>query len=100
MVVCEPSAIAEPAAGLVIVDVGAVVSVDGDAAARPAMSVVAWAPMSAKRLTVACCMTGSGDAVVGGPLLFQAFVSSRPHDHCTVPAPNTSAPLGARYMVR
>ncbi len=25
---------------------------------------------------------------------------SRPHDHCTVPAPNTRAPLAARYKVR
>ena len=28
------------------------------------------------------------------------FPLSRPHDHCTVPAPNTRAPLGARYKVR
>ena len=28
------------------------------------------------------------------------FALSRPQDHCTVPAPNTRAPLGARYSVR
>ena len=83
-----------------IVESGAVVSVDGEAAASPLISVVACAPMSAKRLTVACCMTGSTEAPAGGPLLFHALVVSRPHAHCTVPAPKTSAPLGARYIVR
>ena len=48
--------------------------------------------MSAKMLTVACCITGSV-AEDGGPLLDHAFVVSRPHAHCTVPAPKTIAPL-------
>ncbi len=75
-------------------------SVDCETAVRPLISVVAGTPMSAKRFTVACCMTGSGVAPLGGPLLFQALVSSRPQAHCTVPAPKTSAPLGALYSVR
>ena len=33
---------------------------------------------------------------VSGP----EWSSSRPHAHCTVPAPKTRAPLGARYIVR
>ena len=56
--------------------------------------------MSANRLTVACCITGSGAAEAGGPLWFHPFVVSRPHAHWTVPAPNTSAPLAAGYIVR
>ena len=43
--------------------------------------------MSANRFTVACCMRASG------ALAPRSCVSSSPHDHCTVPAPNTSAPL-------
>ena len=35
-------------------------------------------------------------SVVSSP---QASKFSSPHDHCTVPAPNTSAPLGARYRL-
>src|SRR4051812_26472025 len=80
------------AGGFVIVDVGAVESVDGDAATRPVCSVVGWAARSARTLTVACCMLRSGVAF--------ALKSSRPHAHCTVPAPKTRAPLGARYIVR
>src|SRR3954447_6810425 len=86
----DPSA--TDAGGLVIVDVGAVVSVDGDARTRPVASAPGWAPMSAKRFTVAWRMFGSDV-----PCEFHVF---RPHAHCTVPAPNTSAPLGARYIVR
>ena len=57
--------------------------------------------MSANRFTVACCMLGSGGLPLGSVLpLFQALVLSRPQAHWTVPAPNTSAPLGARYRVR
>mgnify|MGYP006873515074 CR=1 FL=1 len=55
----EPFGCAEPAAGLVMVTVGAVVSVDMVAAVRPDISVVGWAPMSASRLTCACCIRGS-----------------------------------------
>ena len=65
----------------------------------PLISVVACAPMSANRLIVACCITGSG-AAAGGPLELQPWLTSSPHAHCTVPAPNTSAPDGALYIVR
>jgi hypothetical protein len=82
----------------VIVDVGGVASVGGQVTTRPGIRVAGCAPMSAKRLTVACCVSGSGAPL--GPASLQAFVVSSPHDHCTVPAPNTSAPLGARYSVR
>src|SRR5215831_708440 len=43
-----------PALGDVIVEVGGVVSVEPVAATRPACLVVAWTPMSASRLRVAC----------------------------------------------
>ena len=70
-----------------IVDVGGVVSVDAVAGVSPDISVAGCTPMSANRFTVACCMAGSVLPVSPAPL-------SRPHDHCTVPAPNTRAPLG------
>ena len=95
-----PSAIAAPGDGLLIVELGAVVSVERDAGDRPLISDVGCAPMSANRLTVACCITGSGEAAAGGPLLAHALVVSRPHAHCTVPAPNTSAPPPPGYIVR
>src|SRR5262245_59416948 len=79
-----------PPTGEVIVEVGAAASLDADAATSPGWSVPGCAPMSASRLTVACRMLGSG--VTATLLLFP----SRPHDHCTVPAPKTSALLGAR----
>src|SRR4051794_28316508 len=99
IVVGVPSAMTAPAEGEEIEDVGAEASVDAVVAVRPAMSVAGCACMSASRLTVACCMTGSG-GWLGGPCRDHAFVVSRPHAHCTVPAPKTSAPLGARYSVR
>src|SRR6266566_8853030 len=92
IVTVVPSEMLAPAAGDVIVDVGAVVSVDAVAAVSPEISVEGCAPMSANRLTVTCCMVESD--------LPDGFALSRPHDHWTVPAPNTSAPLGARYSVR
>src|SRR3954447_21128124 len=46
--------------------------------------------MSASRLRVACCM---GRLAVDGT---RSCSVSRPQAHCTVPAPKTSAPLGAR----
>ena len=49
--------------------------------------------MSAKRLTVACCMVGSAGLPLG-------LLPSRPQVHWTVPAPKTRAPLGARYSER
>ena len=75
------------------VEVGAVLSVDAEAAVRSDCIVPGWAPMSASRFTVACCMLRSGGVLSG-------FQSSSPQAHCTVPAPNTRAPLGARYIVR
>ena len=68
-------------------------------ATRPEISDPGWAPMSANRLTVACSMLGSGGLRwVGGAI--PGVQLARPQDHCTVPAPKTSAPLGARYSVR
>ena len=49
--------------------------------------------MSANRFSVACCCVVFGVLPLGLAL-------SRPHDHWTVPAPNTSAPLGIRWRVR
>ena len=95
MVTGVPTCRTAPAAGEVIVDVGAVVSVEAVAATRPGLEAdPGCTPMSANRLTVACRMRTSG--VVTPP----SWLPSRPHDHCTVPAPNTRAPLGAWYMVR
>src|SRR5664279_1847475 len=83
-----------PGAGAVIVDTGGVVSVDWDADCSPDCRVAGCTPMSAKRLTVACCMSGSGAGV-----MVPSWLLSSPHAHCTVPLPKTNAPLGARYMV-
>src|SRR6185312_949719 len=80
-----PSATLPPGAGEVIADDGAVVSVDAVAIWIPEIGVAGCAPMSANRLTVACCMVTSTALPVVEP--------SRPHAHWTVPAPNTSAPL-------
>src|ERR1700730_13182383 len=91
MVTAAPSVRLAPEAGELICELGGVVSVDGLAATRPPSRLNGWAPMSAKRLTVACCIVLSGEPPVG---------LSRPHDHWTVPAPKTRAPEGARYMVR
>src|SRR5260221_6143728 len=97
MVTAEPSERAAPWEGEVIVEVGGVVSVDAVAVVSPEIGEAGWAPMSANRLTVACCMARSG----AGPPASPAPVGlARPYDHCTVPAPNTRAPLGARYSVR
>ena len=62
---------------------------DGVGATRFVWSVAGCAPMSASKFAVACCMFTSSLAP-GVELL-----ASRPHAHCTVPAPNTSAPEGA-----
>src|SRR6266851_2091316 len=50
-----PLVCVEPAPGDVIADVGGVWSVEAVAATRPGCIVVGWAPMSASRLSVACC---------------------------------------------
>ena len=89
MVTADPFERLAFCAGDVIVEVGAVASVDGVAAVSPAINEAGCTlPMSANRFTVACCMAVSV-ALVVPPL-------SSPHAHCTVPAPNTRAPLGAR----
>ena len=96
--VTGPAGTEAPFAGDVIVTVGGVVSVDLSAATRPACSVLGCAPMSASRLTVACCMAGSGLLLVW--VLVRSWWLSSPHAHCTVPAPNTSPPLDDRYRLR
>src|SRR5262249_39843673 len=60
-----PSARLAPGAGAVIVAVGAVLSVDAVATTRPVMSWYGCAPMSANRLTVACCMVRSAALRLG-----------------------------------
>ncbi len=76
----------------VMVDVGFVVSVDAAAAVRFDCRVAGWAPRSANRLTVACCMLRSSGVL-------PPLSASRPQAHCTVPELNTRAPLGALYIV-
>src|SRR6185503_2873903 len=90
MVIGVPAVNDAPPAGEVIVEVGGARSVDATAATRPDCIVPGCAPMSAKRLTVACFMRTSAASEP------RSCDESRPHDHCTVPAPNTSAPLGWR----
>ncbi len=90
IVVGCPAMTVAPEAGELMTVVGADVSVDAVARVRPDMSVAGWIPMSAKRLTVACCMlTSTGVGVA-------SWYESRPHDHCTLAELNTCAPLGAR----
>jgi hypothetical protein len=89
MVTAEPSGKVAPGAGAVMADVGGVASVDADASVMPDIGEKGWTfPMSASRFTVACCMAGSVEVPV--------HELSSPHDHCTVPASKTSAPLAAR----
>ncbi len=88
-----PSATVLPAAGEVTAEDGGVVSVDAAARTSPAIGSYGWAPMSANRFTVACCITGSAAWPLG-------LLASSPQLHCTVPAPKTSAPLAARYSDR
>ncbi len=88
-----PGVIEAFGAGAVIVDVGAVESLETVAAVIPLISVDGCTPMSANRLTVACCIRASAAA------LPRSWLESSPQDHCTVPAPNTRAPLGVRYSV-
>src|SRR5450755_4697730 len=60
MVTLLPSAMVAPAAGELIVELGGVVSLDAVVAVNPGSSVAGCAPMSASRLTVACCIFTSG----------------------------------------
>src|SRR6185503_10117280 len=96
MVIGVPATIDEPLAGAVIVDPGGARSVDALAGTSPSCtcSVPGCAPMSANRLTVACCMRTSAGSEP------RSCDASRPHAHCTVPAPKTSAPLLCRYSDR
>src|SRR6478735_4737224 len=84
-----------PAAGVLIVTVGPAVSVDFVAAARPVIRVAGCAPMSASRLTCACCMRESVE--LSG--YSESCSASRPYVHWIVPALKTRAPLGALYIV-
>ena len=80
-----------PSAGEMTSETGAVTSADAEAGTSPACSVAGCTPMSAKRFTVACCMSALGLAAM------PSWTPSSPHDHCSVPEPNTSAPLGRRW---
>src|SRR5438270_171926 len=77
-VTVAPLAKLVPGAGAVMVEVGVVRSVEALASIRPAWIVAGWTPMSARRLTVACFMLGSG---VEPP---SSWVPSRPQGHWTV----------------
>ena len=89
-----PTVAGAPAVGDRMVATGRVVSVDAVGIVRPAIRLVGVAPRSASTLRVACCMRRSG---IEPPWSFSV---SSPQAHCTVPAPNTSAPLAARCIVR
>ena len=86
-VIVAPEEKEAPLEGEVMDEVGKVASVDCEAELNPDCRVPGCAPMSANKLTVACCI--SELTVVEPP----QCSPSRPHDHCTVPAPNTNAPL-------
>src|SRR4029079_9252549 len=99
-----PLATDPPLGGETTVDTGAKRSVYSVAApsgglcgSGPACSVAGCAPMSASTLTVACCIAWSVLCDFGVPP--RSWTPSRPHDHCTVPAPKTIAPLLWRYRV-
>ena len=82
-----------PAGGEVMVDTGAIVSVEVRGRARPDCRVAGCAPMSARMFIVTCCMFTSVGTGVGGRL---RWYSSRPHAHWTVPVDQTNARLAAR----
>src|SRR5262245_22897677 len=86
----DPTGTVAPAAGEVMVEVGAVWSVEVVGLTSPAWSVWGRAPMSASMLAVACCMRDWGAPPS------RRWLSSRPHAHWQVPVPHTSAPLAAR----
>ena len=56
-VTAMPAGTVAPFAGDVMPETGGAASADADAGSRPACSVAGWAPMSASRFTVACCMS-------------------------------------------
>jgi hypothetical protein len=78
-----------------VIDVaGPCASADAAAAVSPGSSEPGWVPMSASRLTVACFIEASG---AGLP---RSWSESSPHDHWTVPAPNTNASGAAPFVSR
>ena len=83
-VTAVPSVTVALLAGAVSVATGAVVSVVLVARVSPLAGANGCAPMSASRLTVAWRIVVFGALPIG-------FALSRPQDHCTVPAPKTSA---------
>src|SRR5829696_6016294 len=85
-----PPGTVAPEAGEDTETVGPTVSVDLVARVSPLCRAAGCAPMSASRFTVACFI-----GVLAAPEP-RSWLLSRPQDHCTVPAPKTSAPLGAR----
>ena len=89
--------LARPSAS-VIVEVGAVVSVDAVVATQPGQQRRRLHAHVGEQVDRRLLHVRVGLAV--GPLSSRRSSSSRPQAHCTVPAPNTSAPLGARYRVR
>ena len=93
MFAATPAGSEAPAAGVRMVDTGGVVSVEAVAGVSPAWSETGCAPMSANRLTVACCMRTS----VVAPRLARSWFASRPHDHWYEPEAKTSAPLACLY---
>jgi hypothetical protein len=75
MVVSLVNGTVAPAAGEVMVDVGAVESVVWAAATSPVIREPGWTPMSARRLTVACWTAASG------LLEPRSWFPSSPHAH-------------------
>src|SRR5262249_29964746 len=69
--------------GGVMAEAGGVVSVDAVAVTRPACRLPGWQPISAKRLTVACCTRISGAEEPS------SWLASSPQDQRTVPEPKT-----------
>src|SRR6266852_4717883 len=59
MVTAVPCWKVAPATGEVIDEVGGRLSVEAEAATRPACSVAGWTPISASKFTVACCIRTS-----------------------------------------
>src|SRR5262249_6357899 len=96
MVTFAPSEKVAPWAGDVLGEVGGGVSADAVSGVSPDINVAGCAPISASRFTVACCMVES----TGPPPLPPPVPLSSPHEYWMVPAPNTRAPLAARYNVR
>ncbi len=79
----EPAWIVPPSAGEVIVEAGALTSIDASAGTRSPCSVEGWARMSANTLTVACCIAGTAAAaaaVVAGVQAPRPLQGAGPED--------------------